>query len=85
MLYRSHINASQRPNRRGIVLLVVISLLALFAAVGLSFVYYAEAEAAASRVSAQAQTANFIDVEPEMLLAYALGQLAFGVDDIAGA
>lgn len=84
MLYRSTNSALQRPTRKGVVLLVVITLLALFAAVGLSFVYYAEAQANASRVSAQAQTANFIDVEPEMLLAYALGQLVFDTDDIAG-
>src|SRR6266700_5035178 len=82
MLYIAQ-GASQRPARKGVVLLVVVGLLALFAVVGLTFVYYAEAEAATSRIAAQSQTANFIDVEPDLLLSYALSQLICGVDDLS--
>ncbi len=39
----------RRENRSGIVLLVVMAMLALFATVALSFVFYAEAEATISR------------------------------------
>ena len=69
--------------RRGVVLLVVIAMLALFASVGLSFVYYAEAEANIAAVGAQAEATKWggPDVEPEMLLSFFLGQLMLGTDD----
>ncbi len=72
-----------QPQRRGIILLVVVAMLALFAALGLSFVYYAQSEADAARFSTQAQTQNFADIDPEFLMSYSLGQLIFGVDDIS--
>jgi hypothetical protein len=72
--------------RRGIVLLVVIAFLALFAAVGLTFVFYAEAEATAARYASEAQSAAAADVPAELLLAFALNQLLFDAkDDHAGA
>lgn len=70
-------------DRRGIVLLVVISMLALFAALGLSFVYYAQAEAEAALLSTQAQNQRVADIDPEFLMSYALSQLILGVDDVS--
>jgi hypothetical protein len=70
--------------RRGIVLLVVMALLTLFAAVGLSFVFYAEAEATASSFGADAPRKNVPDIDPELLMAYYLGQVLYGVDDANG-
>jgi hypothetical protein len=67
--------------RRGIVLLVVIALLALFAAVGLSFVYYAEAESTASQFNRENSTLLNADASPELLLSYFLRQLIYDVDD----
>jgi hypothetical protein len=64
--------------RRGAILLVVITMLVLFAAVALAFVYYASAEAAGSRYNREAQTSFRPDADPEMLLSYFLGKLIYG-------
>src|SRR5579871_2358512 len=76
----------QKTNeRRAVILMVVLSLLTLFALVGITFVLYADAEAAAARVSREAETAQRADVPPEQALAYFLGQFIYGVnDDSAG-
>src|SRR5260370_29088937 len=71
--------------RRGVMLMVVLALLALFAVVGVSFVYYADAEAKAARISLEAEIQSRPDMNPELLLAYFLGQLLYDVDDQAGA
>jgi hypothetical protein len=70
--------------RRGIVLLVVMALLTLFSAVGLSFVFYAEAESTIAAFSADGGRKMVPDVDPELLLAYYLGQLIYDVDDQNG-
>ncbi len=69
--------------RRGIVLLVVVALLALFTAVGLAFFYYADAQAAAARTFREAQGETRPDMEPELLLALFLEQLLFDTTDEA--
>lgn len=74
-----------KSSRQGVVLLVVIAMLTLFAAVGLSFVYYAQAEAAQSRTTAQAFTERIADIDPQMLLSYFLGQYIFDLEDKAEA
>jgi hypothetical protein len=70
--------------RRGVILLVVFSLLTLFALVGLSFVLYADAEAKSSQLFREAGVHNQPDLDPQLLLAYFLGQLVCDVDDQAG-
>jgi hypothetical protein len=70
--------------RRGIILLVVIVLLTLFALVGLSFVLYAESQANAARIARQAEAANRADVAPEALLAFFLNQFVYDVNDTDG-
>jgi hypothetical protein len=82
-MYRSR-SASARLPRRGIILLVVLALLTLLALVGLTFVLYADAEAASARLHREAQSRQQADVEPELLLAYFLGQLVYDVDDDVG-
>jgi hypothetical protein len=85
LLVVSKVNQPARtaPPRRGVVLLVVIAMLVLFASVGLSFVYYAQAEANNTGLSTQAERRLFggTDMDPELLLAYFLGQFTSGVDD----
>jgi hypothetical protein len=67
--------------RRGVILVVVLGLLTLFAVLGITFVLYADAEAASARQGRDAQSASRADVEPELLLAYFLGQLVYDAKD----
>jgi hypothetical protein len=77
---------SPRERRRGAVLLIVITLMALFTAIGLSFVYYAEAEATASKLFRESTDLSRPDAEPELALAFFLGKFIYGErdDDQAG-
>jgi hypothetical protein len=75
----------QKTNeRRAVILMVVLSLLTLFAIVGITFVLYADAEAAAARVSREAETAQRADIPPEEALAFFLSQLIYDVNDTTG-
>jgi CHASE1-domain containing sensor protein len=67
--------ASPLP-RPGVILLVVITLLTLFAVVGLAFVLYAQSEANAARLAREAETLTRPDADPEQLLGYFLGPCA---------
>jgi hypothetical protein len=69
------------PKRRGVILLVVLSLLTLFALVGLTFLLYANALADSARLSREAEHRGRVDLEPELLLAYFLGQLLYDTKD----
>lgn len=73
--------SSPRSRRQGVILLVVVSMLTLFAIVGLSFVMYAESEAKGSLYQREAQSEFRPDVDPDMLAAFALGQLIYDVPD----
>src|SRR5262245_35206770 len=67
--------------RGGVILLVVISLLVLFALVGIAFVIYAEAQANTSRIWREGEAVDGPDMDPELLLAYFLGQLIYDTDN----
>lgn len=77
--YLSNRREAARP---GVALLVVIAMLALFAAVGLSFAFYAEFEADAARFYRQSVLPPDITdaLDREKLIAFGLGQLIYGVD-----
>jgi hypothetical protein len=81
-MYRpKHLPATQR---RGVILLVVITLLTLFAVVGLTFVLYAEGEANASRFYREAQDQSGFAGEPiDYVMSYALGEMIYDVSDNA--
>ena len=74
---------SRRERRRGVVLLMVIAMLALFATVGLSFVYYSDrvGKLAAARYNRIAQTSDLRDIPPDRILSMALSQIIYGTDD----
>jgi hypothetical protein len=79
-MYRQHTGRG-RPPRRGLVLAVVLALLTLFAALGLAFVWYADSAATAAHHCREGENLDRPDLEPELLLAYFLGQLIYDVDD----
>src|SRR5260370_22917159 len=82
MRYTSFSNRSSRNPRRGVILLIVIAMLTLFAAVGLAFVFYAESEAVSSTTTVQAQSKTAPDADPELLLSYFLSQLIYDTTNI---
>ncbi len=76
-----HLHSSHANSRRGVVLLVVMVMLSLFASVALSFVFYADAAAVASRLNRDAQNRNQADVDPELLANYFMSQLLYDTDN----
>src|SRR5881398_3157900 len=79
----SHLPCATRRNmmRPGVILLIVVVLLALFATIGLAFVLYATSAAEAARVFREAQSVSAADVPPEAVLDFFLDQLLFDVRD----
>ena len=67
--------------RKGVILLVVLAMLTLFAVVGIAFVIYASAEATTNEAYVQTGGINAFDSNPELLLAMSLGQILYGVND----
>jgi hypothetical protein len=82
IMYRTRrLTADQR---RGIILLVVLALLTLFAIVGISFVLYANSQATSSRYSRESESPVIPDMDPELLLASFLNQLIYDAPDDLG-
>src|SRR4029077_13502714 len=82
MLIRTQ--TSRPAERKAVVLLVVISLLTLFAIVALSFLLYANAEANASKLFREAEANDIAlagGVAPEKLLNFFLTQFIYDVPD----
>lgn len=75
----------ERQVRAGVVLLVVISLLMLFAVVGIAFVIYAQAQATTARIHRESESLTRPDLDPELLLAYFLGQAVYDTEDVYSA
>jgi len=74
------------PARTGVILLVVVVLLAVFALVGIAFVFYTSSESTSSRIFREAQTIedNPAGESPDALLRFFLGQYIYDQDDITG-
>jgi hypothetical protein len=71
-----------KERREGVILMIVIILLTLFAILGLTFLLYADAEATASAAYRDAQNYNLAsDESPAVIFSYGLGQLIYDVDD----
>src|SRR6516165_8094725 len=74
-------NAISSEARRGVILMVVLALLTLFAIVGLSFVLYAQAEADASRIFREDKTLRQLRESPDRMWSFALSKLIYDEDD----
>src|SRR3954447_297658 len=82
-MLKTHFSHDKR--RPGVVLLVVMAMLALFATVALSFVFYADNEAVAANLYAKSQMKEQPDIHPELLASYFLNQLIYDTDNIYSA
>jgi hypothetical protein len=76
-----YVTRNSAPARRGVILLVVLSMLTLFAIVGISFVFYSDAAANASRIQREAEVVGRADVDPELAFAFIMSQLIYDVND----
>src|SRR5258705_7149721 len=71
---------SPMAGRRGVVLLVVLALLTLFAVVAITFVFFSQQEAQTSAVYVNAQNAARPDVD--LLAGYVLNMLVNDTDKV---
>lgn len=80
-------HAARRPARRGAILLIVLTMLALFAVIGLSFVLYSESEATAARIHKDGRNTPSDDLppDPNAVAGEFLGQLIYPVPDTGDA
>ena len=69
--------------RKGVILLVVLSMLTLFALVGISFVLVADSQATSSRIAREAEQAFRPEIDAEAAFSLFLGQLLYDVPDDA--
>src|SRR4029079_5927841 len=76
MLLRTRNQASRR---RGVILLVVLAMLTLFTAVGITFVYFSESQATQAANTKEAEPLKLPD--PDMVFSYALRQLVYPTDN----
>jgi hypothetical protein len=78
-------NAISSETRRGVILMVVLALLTLFAIVGLSFVLYAQAEADASRIYREDKNLRLPVESADRMWSFALSKLIYDeFDDTSG-
>src|SRR5438105_2567372 len=77
---------SHADARRGVILMVVLVLLTLFAILGLSFVLYANAQHKSSDLALQAEegAVDQVDISPDALMTSLLTAMLFPQDDSAG-
>src|SRR5438105_8368199 len=73
-------------SRQGVILMVVLILLTLFAILGISFALYADAQAKSAQISREAESVitGRPDVDAKHLVSYFLDQLIYDTNDTDG-
>src|ERR1700722_15198748 len=66
---------------RGMILIVVLAILTLFAILGITFVLYSESVALAARYGSEGASLNTPDMDPQECFALFLSQLIYDVSD----
>ncbi|MGF1578095.1 MAG: hypothetical protein ACFCD0_01895 [Gemmataceae bacterium] len=82
-LPKKSVRTQNLAKRRALVLLIVVTMLSIFSLVALSFVFYAQSEATASRYSRQANEEPAPTLDPEHAFSFFLSQLLYGPEDNA--
>ena len=77
MIRPRHISAEPR---RGVILLVVLTMLTLFSIIGLAFVLYAQSQQLAASMDRQVINQTQADIPKELALRLFLAQLIYGPD-----
>src|SRR4051812_38286171 len=77
--------ARRAAARRGAILIVVLALLAIFAVIGITFVFYAGAEADAARIAKQGQNTDEGTPNPGEAVNAFLSAMIFDADDTSSA
>jgi hypothetical protein len=74
-------NTHRAAPRRGVILLVVLAMLTLFAIVGLTFVLFSDSTAISSKINKDAENQIRPDMDPELAMSLFLGQLIYDCHD----
>src|SRR5438874_2478658 len=67
--------------RRGVILMVILAMLTLFALIGITFVFYADSAASAARLRREAESTSRPEMDPELAFTMFLGQLLYDAND----
>jgi hypothetical protein len=74
-------NRAARTEREGMILIVVLAILTLFAILGITFVLYSESAALAARYSSEGASLYTPDMDPYECFSFFMGQFIYDVDD----
>jgi len=71
----------KKDKRRGVVLLIVLVMLVMFATIGLAFMFYAESDSAMASAYRDSMASPQGDIDPEQAFAFFLQQLIYDCND----